>query len=239
MATEFLDGVGFVVRATAAVLPSHAKGTIVWSDAHEGLVVSDGTIWQNLFKIGFPFKTYSGDFIDTVPISGYLPANGTQSANIIRLSPFIPRIDFSCDQVDIEVSTLAASSNCKILVYDSDGVGDYLAGTLLFNSGDISTATTGLKVVAVSPALEFKMGKLYWVGVHSSHGTGLLSFAATLASGHRQYQMGVISAGGTSYVNMLFASRTYASGPPNPGNAVFTTATKTNSICPRVRLRVV
>jgi hypothetical protein len=233
---KFLRFVDHSVIPVSGAMPAHNKGRQVYSDFHEGLVVSDGSIWVNTTQDVFPFPVVSGDFMDQSPY-GCAPGTVTLTANLCRLAPFIPRVDFTCDQVDIDVTTLVAGGLLKIAVYDSDGTNGWLPGTLLSGSADQSSAATGLKTSAVSPVINFKAGRLYWVGVHSNSATHAVR--GLPSNGVQNYNLGALGgAGVTTYLNCVAATVTYASGLPSPGTSTFVASTRTNATTIRVRMRV-
>jgi hypothetical protein len=90
----------------------------------------------------------------------------TGGADALQFFPFYPANSFTADQVAITIATGVASSTVRIGIYsDSNGA----PGTLLADSGDISTATTGDKTATISQA--FSAGRVYWICVHRSAGS--------------------------------------------------------------------
>lgn len=119
-----------------------------------------------------------------VPVGQHVSAsqNGTVTttlapgANNFKLMPFVPYFDFECDQLVANVSTLFAGSNFKFVIYEmvnfrngSQETGDITDAILIYESGNISGATTGLKTQAVS--IQFYAGVTYLIGIRTSAGT--------------------------------------------------------------------
>lgn len=234
MSIAFVDGIQLAIHPTVATLPAHQKGVMVWSDAHGGPVVSDGVKWQSPLSPSYSFPAVSGDFFDLMPFSA-VPSSGLMTVNGLRLGAFIPHVDFDCNQLDVNVTGAVAGSNLKMLIYASDGVDDWLPGTLLFNSGDISSATSGVKTSAISPVQSFKTGKLYWIGAHIS---AAINMTSILAGDGQHHYLGAISGAVVTYLTGILGVITYASGPPNPGNTLLAAAQRASTSIPRVRMRI-
>ncbi len=109
-----------------------------------------------------------------VPAAGLFISNGlnntalgtaAQVANRTVITPFIPGHAVSIDQLGCSVSTLLASSNVKLVIYDSDSNGR--PTTILRETANIDSGSTGTKFSAIS-SLALTAGKVYWVGLRSS-----------------------------------------------------------------------
>jgi len=142
---------------------------------------ADGDIWYNgtgarlKARIDGRTMTLGDDEVPSlVPDAGrYFTANTTPgtttttlagAADRINIYPFIPKFDFTADQLGINVTTAAASSNAKIVVYDSDI--DGRPDQRITETGNLDCSSTGAKTATVSIA--FKKGKQYWLGVRTS-----------------------------------------------------------------------
>lgn len=89
----------------------------------------------------------------------------TGAAGRIDLGPFAPTDSFLCDELSVNVTTLIAAAQGKILVYEADGLGYPTA--LLHESSALDFGSTGAKTSAVNIA--FTKGRMYWAGLwHSS-----------------------------------------------------------------------
>jgi hypothetical protein len=88
---------------------------------------------------------------------------GTAAVNRLVLIPFIPNNTITSTELSINVTTAAAGSLARILIFDSvNGVPD----TKLYESTSLDCSTTGIK--AVSTSFTFNSGTVYWIGVHSN-----------------------------------------------------------------------
>jgi hypothetical protein len=108
----------------------------------------------------------------TLPACGAGPVFGTLAGVADRLSlySFTPPRDLAIDQVAINVTTLLAASNAKVVVYSALPSG--LPGDRIVETGNLDCATTGFKAANVS--LNLLAGQPYWFGVRTS-GTQTLS----------------------------------------------------------------
>jgi hypothetical protein len=122
------------------------------------------------------FDSGAGTYQAAVVDGGALTTQAL-NANQIRLIAFVPDITFTIDQVGLSISTLAAGSNIRILVYSSHAT-TRRPETLLMQSTDISGGAAG--TIFVNQSFTFTEGTLYWIGVHSS-GTPTIRIAANTA----------------------------------------------------------
>lgn len=126
-----------------------------------------------------------GLHIPTAAISGRiygLKINGTgnttsiTAANGMRLMPFYPINRITASSFSINVTVASAAATIKILVFSNlNGNPD----TKLFESADLSCATTGIKT-ADARGLSFSAGTVYWIGIIASgSGPTLTAFSST------------------------------------------------------------
>jgi len=88
--------------------------------------------------------------------------------NIMYAYPFIPNKDITSGALKINVTTLGAGVNCRILIYsDNNGA----PGTKLYESANLDCSTTGIKSAVTS--FVFNSGTVYWLCVQSSGATTL------------------------------------------------------------------
>lgn len=173
-----------------------------------------------------PFKAGSTRYIGNSPNSATLTTLAG-AANRIDLAPWICPVDITTDQLGTLCSTLVASAQGKIVVYDSDAAG--LPNNLLLETGTLDFGSTGFKSVA--GALTFNKGAVYWLGIrHSS--------TATLNT-HQTYTMpnldwGTAPTSATAY-KVLRRTLAFATGAPNPW--VFSAAEATAATPPAIFLR--
>ncbi len=85
---------------------------------------------------------------------------GAPSANVLRAIPFIaPSRGGVLDRIAIAVTTLLAG-NARIGIYRNTSESNLYPSDLLVDSGDLSTATTGVKAATINVSLV--PGELYW-----------------------------------------------------------------------------
>jgi hypothetical protein len=163
-------------------------------------------------------------FTPTVGI-GTTTATVAGVADRMNIYPFVPKFDFTCDQLGINVTTAVASSNAKIVVYNSDVNGR--PDQLIVETGDLDCATTGVKTATVSIA--FKKGKQYWLGVRTN--------ATQTISVFQPYTMPNLdmTAIATAQPKTLQRTLTYATAAPATWGYVATEAATTNA--PAIWLR--
>lgn len=168
---------------------SHLAGLRCVPMASDPASPVDGDIWYNStgarLKTRIDGRTMTlGD--DEVPsivaaTNRYFTANtmpGTTTTTLdgvadrMNIYPFIPKFDFTANQLAIKVTTLIAGALCKIVVYDSDENGR--PDQRITETGDLDCSTTGDKIATVSIA--FKKGKQYWLGVRSSSTATISAF---------------------------------------------------------------
>lgn len=83
--------------------------------------------------------------------------------------PVVFEKNITITKIAVHITTAAASSTFRLGVYQDNG--SLYPGTLLSDSGDISSATTGLKSYTFSPsALSLAKG-IYWYGIVCSSGS--------------------------------------------------------------------
>ena len=99
------------------------------------------------------------------------------AAGRIDLFPFIPRDDITIDRLSVNVTTLIAAAQGKIVLYAADATGR--PASLILETGDLDFSTVGLKEATVAQTL--RRGITYWIGIrHSS--TAILSAWASTAT---------------------------------------------------------
>lgn len=122
------------------------------------------------------------------PIAGAFlsnAGNGTaiaavaQVADRVTIGAYIPRLAQTIDQLGCSISTLLAASNVKLVIYDSDANGR--PTTILRETANIDSATTGTKFASISP-FTFEPGKVYYLGLRSSSTQSIRTISA--AAGH-------------------------------------------------------
>lgn len=122
-----------------------------------------------------------GIHIQTKPRTGFAYTNiltsGSStfgnSGGILYLTPFIPVNTLTITSAAIQVTTLGAATNMKILVYsDSSG----LPTSLLLESSLLDISTVGYKTYTTS--FTFNAGTTYWIGTVASGAAGAVTSTA-------------------------------------------------------------
>jgi hypothetical protein len=123
------------------------------------LTISGGGLQGIHNMVGFYPSGYSLSAAITSVATAFLQPN----ANLIYLNPLIPNKSITYNTIRFNVTTLLAGVNARILIYsDLNG----LPNTKLYESADLSCATTGIKSVSVTGT--FNAGTIYWIGFHTS-----------------------------------------------------------------------
>lgn len=159
------------------------------------------------------------------------PTTIVGAANRCDLYPVVWPEDGLPTDISIVCTTLVAAGNVKIVVYDTDASG--YPTTLLHETANLSTATTGVKTATSINTVSFTKGKLYWIGVRWSSATNALR-ANALASITTIGGMGTTSVATAGTV--MQRTITFANAAPNPW--VFNSAEIINNILtPSIYLR--
>jgi hypothetical protein len=203
-----------------SILFRHSQG-----GAASEFLAADGNFRPPHKQIAF-YTPASGSFIEPAAAMAYTTTTIAQVADRWDMSPFTPSATYTIDQLGLLV-TGGAAFNCKVTVYSSGS--DGWPDALLYETGDLSIASTGFKNEAVS--ITFEAGVQYWVGIRSS-GTGTLRGIALIALPN----LGLALSTSTAQNTILRRTLTYATAATDPYG--FTSADPTSSIMPGVRMRV-
>lgn len=150
-----------------------------------------------------PLIPASGGFINPLMIVFQGLTTTTLAVNNLRCFPFIPMKSFTIVSYSIEVTTAVASSNMRVLFYDSlNG----LPNAKLHESANIDSSTLGVKTV--TQAYTFNAGTTYWLCVQSSAAVGMRTHTAT--GGAFAWQQ---TAASNSLVNMVHYTYALGSAP--------------------------
>ena len=151
-----------------------ATGLVVYDTDLNALCTYNGTTWITLGS-GGSASSSSGIHVLTKPITGFyysqITITGTsvlgggafQQNGSLQLFPFVPANTLTCDLMQFEIVTAAASALSKIAIY-SDVAGKPSAK--LYESPDTDSSTTGYKTVTTS--FTFTGGTTYWIGLVSN-----------------------------------------------------------------------
>lgn len=230
-----LRGIDHSIIPVSGTLPAQTKGRELYSDAHRGLVVSDGSRWVNLMANDvFPMPRFSGDFVTTTPY-GVTPGTASAAANQVRAALWVPDSDYSINNLTFEVTTLLAG-NARAAIYDSDGAEGFFPGAKLWVGNEISTVTIGIKNNSISPTLAIKAGHPLWICLHSQ---AAYSYRGHPANGVQVRNFGMAAAGSVTLLSGLQAALTYVAATdsfPATGNALFPRTTRAAITVPHVTM---
>ena len=136
----------------------------------------------------------------TLSINSAPLTNVTGIVNRMILMPYIPNVSFTSSSLYINVLTLLASANARILIYsDVNGV----PTTKLYESANLDCSTTGIKTATT--AFSFVAGTTYWLCVHSQ--------STPLFSAYNASQLIPISASGSIIYFGYATTQTFGSAP--------------------------
>lgn len=132
---------------------------------------------------------------------------GAATANVLRALPFVaPARGGTLDRLAFNVTTLLAG-NARIGLYKNVSESNLYPQTLLFDSGDISTATAGVKTASLAQDLE--PGALYWVAIVGSAAATMRA----LAVGGCSHILGTTNALGTAPTVGISVAHAYGALP--------------------------
>jgi hypothetical protein len=107
-------------------------------------------------------------------VTASTPSNLTTSANLIYQYPFIPQNSITYSSIRFNVVSSVAGVNARVLIYSNSGG---LPNTKIYESADISCATTGIKTITTSGT--FTAGSITWIGIQVSGSPILTALSLT------------------------------------------------------------
>jgi hypothetical protein len=116
----------------------------------------------------------SGLFLTTQQIANATVVAGV--ADRYQVHPWTPSRDTTIQNIGVEVTTLLAASNAKVVVLDTSAATGG-PGNVLFETGNLSCAAVGY--VSEARAFTFLKGVTYWVGVRTSSTQSLRAYTST------------------------------------------------------------
>lgn len=153
------------------------------------------------------YKGGSGRYVSQNQYTGTTLTTFSPASNRIYVGPWVAQSTFAIDQVAINVTTAgAASTNAKVVIYDSDG--DGRPRNLLYESGNMDTSA--IAVVTASMSQTFIEGVQYWIGIRFS-GTPVISADPP----YTRPSLGRGATVSTSNYNLLSKSLTFATAAPS------------------------
>lgn len=127
-----------------------------------------------------PAGTFAGGEVWFGSVGSATSSTGTFSptANLIYGLPFYCPEDMTVDRIGTRVTTAVASSKARVGIYAADAA--KYPSSLVVDSGEFDTDTTGMKSATISQAL--KGSTLYYLALLVSNGTIALRSASSNAA---------------------------------------------------------
>jgi hypothetical protein len=169
------------------------------------VIQSDGTNWITLYHpnpslSGYYFRKNSTN--DRRYVAGMwsygdiITTTTSPAANTLWALPIVIDKVTKFDTITFHITTSQASQNARAGIYNDDGNG--YPGSLIFDTGSISTASTGAKDTTITSSLQIFQPGLYWLAWETSAttiqirglndpGNGILGTTATLNTGRINY----------------------------------------------------
>lgn len=122
---------------------------------------------QNLTPYAKHIRFFSGQWVCQPGSGAY--STLTVLSGIIWFVPFVVDHDTPFTDIGMEIATAAAASNINLALYNDDGTGQAPASKIE-ESGNLSSATTGLKSYTFSPSARTLLAssKIYWLAFQVS-----------------------------------------------------------------------
>lgn len=170
-------GTGLATLTANGILVGNGTGapTFVTSTAIGSSPLWSGSAWEAASSTEYDSLRLVGATKDrwyTSPITGTALTTGAPTANVLRAIPFIVPKTITVDRIAINVTTLL-TGNVRFGIYRDNGLG--YPGSLVLDGGAVSTATAGVKSVAINQVLNG--GQLYWLAIVSSAAATLRCFS--------------------------------------------------------------
>lgn len=136
----------------------------------------------------------------------------TATANRLVAVPFIPANTFTSQSLQVNITTLAAGANVRILIYSNLNA---IPNTKLYESSNLDCSTTGVKTATTS--FTFNAGTTYWLCLHSSSNPALTSIPIGNLLGYNILSPSSLI---SSYIyNIAFGSAPTTLGTPAPSSS--------------------
>ncbi len=219
-ALEAMSGTGLVTRTASE---TYAQRTIT---AGAGISVVDGNgvsgnptisvvvdptsiVWWGYQPITTSDWTATApEYFALGPVTDLAGANSAFTANLIRAWPFLIGRSCTLSEVGIQCTGASAATNYRFAIYTNLGQTRLYPGTLLFDSGSVSTATTGFKNIT-SLSLSLSPG-LYWGAIINNSAVPTIQTFASGAAGYPLHYQVVAS---PSAVTGLTLAQTFGAFP--------------------------
>jgi len=176
-------------------------------------IVSSVPAQESVSGIHALIKPISGMLITPAVAGGGQTTVNYPAADTIVAYPFIPNNTFSVTELNVEVTTAASGNNIRVMIY-SHGESTALPDQKLFESDNVSTTSTGVKVIPCS--FEFVAGETYWF---ASHG-GSLGIGMRALDSPQLFSIGINPADGNIINIILKTGVPVGSAPQTFGTSV-------------------
>lgn len=145
----------------------------------------------------------------------------TYTTGTLYAVPFIaPHRGATLSRIAAEVSTLLAASNIRLGLYSNKSQVSMYPNALLEDSGNLSSASTGVKTYAVTRVLT--PGEIYWLTLNVSSSATLA--LRTVAVAGCTHFLGMATAGTTALNTAISVASAFGANPdPYPGSGAYRT----------------
>lgn len=134
-------------------------------------VMSDGTNWVTVYhdnpaRAGYYFlknSTNNRRYIagSTNSANGVATSTSSPAVDTLWALPFVVGKVTKFDTISFHITTAQAAQNARAGIYFDNG--NMYPGALIFDTGDISTASTGVKDTTITAGLQTFQPGLYWL----------------------------------------------------------------------------
>lgn len=200
---------------------ANQKPTVIGSDGLIRQIQSTDTLIDgagNIIYSAGNIPNYAKASMD-VAISGQysiLPGQGqrltnTVSSGLCLFVPYVASSNRTMTDIGLEITTSSAATNMRFGLYNDDGTG-LNPGTLVEDSGNVSTTTTGFKSFTWSTPHLLTAGTLYWMCVE---------FSSSAVNWRAQFILGFIGPTTGNAQGIKTISQSYGSLPSNGTGAAW------------------
>lgn len=175
-------------------------------------------------------KPTSGRYLRACTGASTTTSGVAQVANVVRLYPFVPRVDFQFNRLGISVSSgNLAGRLSRVGVYASDA--DGYPTTLMVEGQDIDCTNTGAKDTSTNDVTPTTLlaGQQYWIAVISNNVQALQTWGPSSPD---------LEANAITTIPFKTLGRTLTYGNPLPANWGYDPAEASNAQAPAVWFRV-
>lgn len=160
------SGAGGVTIVGPASLASEKTLTLPTSDLDLGTLGNSAGKGMNYYKLvgsSPATRTYPGSY----PMGG-TAVSLTVTADRLIAVPFLAQRGGTLDNMYAHITTAVGGQNIRLGIYDNVSDTVIQPNARLFDSGNISSASTGIKTAAIS-SLVLTTGSLYWLAFNGSN----------------------------------------------------------------------